>query len=171
MDFINKILELEFFKKLAEQDFAELMPDIGPIVEKGRMAVEYCVLVGPILLLLAGLIYMLIPPKEANHRFGFRTFFGMGSVKAWRFTQFVAGAAYCVLGLGLLIYALVIRKGFMELDTFQLAEKVVRCLIWQGGLIIAVRIVLHLVITVLFNHRGDRRWQKQTQRREKTNIQ
>ncbi len=120
-------------------------------------------LFGPFLLLVRGLIYCFIPPKEANYRFGFRTYFGMGSVEAWRFTQRIAGIAFGSLGLILLIVMLVVIGGFDARDHFEMVNTAMSALLWQAGLALLARFVTAVLAAVFFDRKGNRRRNK-TQR-------
>ena len=86
---------------LAGFDPAALLPDISTTLGVLVLIARIAILALPVILLVLGLIYFFRPPKEANHRFGYRTYFGMGSVRAWKFTQRVAGLVWGTLGLGL----------------------------------------------------------------------
>jgi len=154
MDFINKIFEF---------DLAAMVPDMAYVLEKVRLAVTIAVLLGPIFLLILGLIYFFIPPKEANHKFGFRTYFGMGSIEAWQFTQKTAGIAYGGLGLVLLIIMLVVISGFNAKDHFEMVTSAMTCLLWQAGLALAARLATAVLAAVFFDKDGNRR-KKELQR-------
>ena len=54
-----------------------------------------------------GLVYYFLAPPEANHKLGYRTYFGMGSVTAWKFTQKLAGIVWGGLGIILAIVAII----------------------------------------------------------------
>ena len=151
MDFINKIFEFQL---------ETMVPDMALVLEKVRLAVTVAVLLGPAFLLILGLIYFFIPPKEANHRLGFRTYFGMGSVEAWRFTQKVAGIAFGGLGLILLVIMLVTISGFDGMDHFQMVSRAMTCMLWQAALALVARITTALIVTIRYNRNGDRRNQK-----------
>lgn len=148
MDFINKIFDF---------DLAAMVPDMAYVLEQVRFAVTVAVLLGPAFLLLLGLIYYFIPPKEANHKLGFRTYFGMGSVEAWQFTQKVAGIAYGGLGLILLIVMLIVISGFDAKDHFEMVNTAMVCMLWQGALALAARLTTVVLATILFDKHGNRR--------------
>ena len=150
MDFITKIFEFEL---------GNFVPDMAEVLEKTLFLVKCSVLVGPILLLVLGLVYLLIPPKEANHKLGFRTYFGMGSVEAWQFTQKIAGIAFAGLGLILLIVALIVMHGFRLKDHFELTISAMICLLWQAGLALAARLAVSVLAAVFFDKDGYRRRQ------------
>ncbi len=149
---------MDIITKIFDFDFAVLVPDLTPLLENLSQIMRWAVLICPILLLAIGLVYLLIPPKEANHRMGYRTFFGMGSVEAWRLTQKIAGFAFGGLGLVLLIVMLVASGGFGELEQTQLLRTTAKCLVWEGSLALLLRVAVSLTVTVLFNRKGQRRW-------------
>ena len=151
MEFINKIFNFEL---------ATMVPDMALVLDKVRLAVTVAVLLGPAFLLILGLIYFFIPPKEANHRLGFRTYFGMGSVEAWQFTQKFAGIAFGGLGLILLVIMLVTISGFDGLDHFQMVSKAITCMLWQAALALTARLTTVIIVTIRYNKHGDRRKQK-----------
>ena len=150
MEFINKIFEL---------DLGKFVPEMTDVLEKTRFLVKFSVLAGPILLLVIGLMYLLFPPKEANHKLGFRTYFGMGSVEAWQFTQKIAGIAYGGLGLLLLIISVIVMLGFAGKDHFEMTVSAMVCLLWQAGLALAARLGVSITAAVRFDKDGNRRKQ------------
>ena len=93
-------------------DLAKAVPEMDALLSKVQTATTVALLIGPVLMLLLGLWYYFLPPKEANHRAGFRTWFGMGSVQAWRFTQRLAGVVWGGLGLVLTIVMGILCLGF-----------------------------------------------------------
>ena len=104
-------------------DPASLLPELSTITGKIELIARIAVMVGPIVLLVLGLMYLFIAPKEANHYFGYRCYFGMGSVKAWRFTQRISGIIMTVTGLILTIIAYSAVKKFADMDLMEMGEK------------------------------------------------
>ena len=148
MDFINKIFNFEL---------ATMVPDMALVLDKVRLAVTVAVLLGPAFLLILGLIYFFIPPKEANHRLGFRTYFGMGSVEAWKFSQKIAGLAYGGLGAILLLVMFIIVLTFFGKDLFRIANTAIICLLWQVGLTLIARITVGVMCYIYFDKDGNRK--------------
>ena len=99
-------------------DPAALLPQIDSIVDWVKLICRLAVMVGPIVLVLAGLSYLLLAPKEANYYFGYRTAFGMGSVAAWRHTQKVAGWMFAGVGLVLTVIMLMVARPCMVINEF-----------------------------------------------------
>ena len=81
-------MDSETLKSLINDfDPMKLIPDLGNLLGWLELAVRISVMAGPVILLVLGLWYLILPPKEANHFAGYRFYWGMGSVDAWRFTQ------------------------------------------------------------------------------------
>ena len=93
-------------------DLGKIIPDLSKFLGRLQTVAGIAVMVGPVVMLALGIWYWLYPPQEANHKIGFRTYFGMGSVEAWQFTQLLAGKV-CTTVLFVSLIAMVL---FPELD-------------------------------------------------------
>ena len=149
---MNKITAL-----LDNLDFSKLVPELDALLSKIPSVVTVAVMTGPLLLLALGLLYLFAPPKEANHKAGFRTYFGMGSIPAWRFTQRVAGVGLGGLGLILTIVMGIICMGFKSKEAVQLLETAMTCLIWEAILAAVAYLAITVIVTVTFDKNGSRR--------------
>ena len=98
---------------------AAIIPELGAMLADMRFWLGFAMLVGPVLLMLLGAYYYFLAPGEANHKAGYRTYYGMGSVEAWRFTQGLAGKVWGFMGAGLAVAAIVgcIVMGVQEPQT------------------------------------------------------
>ena len=141
-------------------DLTKLVPEMDTLLDKLQLAASIAVMVGPLVMLVLGLCYLFLPPKEANHRAGFRTYFGMGSVEAWRFTQKIAGIGWGVMGLVLSIIMGITCAGFKTRPVMEVAESAARCLVWQAVLALAVYVAICLAATIFFDRKGNRRFNK-----------
>lgn len=135
-------------------DPAALLPDIENIVDKSALICRIAILVGPIVLLAMGIAYLLLSPKEANHYFGYKTYFGMGSVEAWRFTQKLAGCVLGGLGLLLTVIMLVLSMGFGSMNTMDMVWRALMCLVWECALALAANIAINAVAFFKFDRKG-----------------
>ena len=150
MEYIMSFLGGEF-------DPATLLPDLGTLLGKVELLLRLVVLAGPVTILVLGLIYFLIPPKEANHHLGYQFFWGKSSVEAWRFTQKLAGIVWAVLGLILAIIGLFSSSGFQGMEAMDMVWRAVKCVLWQLGLVAVSVIGIDITVVVLFNSKGQRR--------------
>ena len=92
-------IDIESIKEIMDGfDPAALLPDLSGLFGSLETVCRVAVMIGPMVLLVMGLAYLFLSPKEANYYFGYRTYFGMGSVHAWRFTQRLAGVVLGGLG-------------------------------------------------------------------------
>ena len=87
-------------------------PDTGALIEKSTAIAKVLVIAGPVIMLVLGLLYLFAAPKEANHHFGYRCYFGMGSEEAWQFTQRIAGITWIVLGAGMTVAMLIVTARY-----------------------------------------------------------
>ena len=124
-----------------------------------ELAVRIAVMIGPLVILALGLCYMLIPPKEANHRFGYRCYWGMGSVEAWQYTQRLAGLSWSVVGLVLTLVMLLVCSGYRGMDSMEMVNSAVVCLVWEAGIMLVLNLTINLLALIRFDRKGQRRSQ------------
>lgn len=149
---------LEDIKVLMDNfDPAALLPDLTTMVGKVEFVTRIAVLVGPIVLLVMGLLYFFAAPKEANYHFGYRCYHGMGSVDAWRFTQRLAGIIWGGLGIGLTAVMLLITTGFGGKEIMDIIGSGVSCLIWEVALVVLSCVGINVIVTLRFNRKGEYR--------------
>lgn len=154
-------MNLDSLKTLLEDfDIANFLPELNTVMGWVVAVLRLAVLAGPVLLLGLGLVYLLIPPKEANHSFGFRCYHGMGSVEAWRFTQRLAGIVLGLLGLVLTIVMVLQTNQYSEMAVDTLVYGAVKCILWEIGLSVAAYFGISVTAIVMFDRFGNRRWEK-----------
>lgn len=149
MDAINAIIE--------GVKLENIMPDLQVFLQRLVPWMAWAVRVGPMALLGRGLLYRYAPPKEANHTLGFRTYFGMGSVQAWQFTQALAGKVLSLLGGGLTLVMWIISFTFRGMDAYRMMRWASTCLIIQIILMLTAYIYIRVVVTKKFDKNGNLR--------------
>lgn len=151
-------MSIEDFKGLMDEfDPASLLPDLDAIMSTVAVIARIAIVIGPVLLLLMGLVYLFATPKEANYHIGFRCYYGMGSVQAWQFTQCLAGLVWTGLGLVLSLIMFLIGLGFAKMQTMDLLWRAVSCVLWEAGLTIAAYIAVNVVVIRRFDKKGELR--------------
>lgn len=145
-----------------EFDPAAFIPEVGSIIGWVELFTRICVMAAPLIMLVLGLIYLFLPPKEANHTLGYRFYFGMGSVEAWRFTQKLAGIIWSSLGLVLSVVMLLISNEFRGMDALEMADKAVACILWELGLIVVSCLAINIVVLFRYDRKGNRRSSKKS---------
>ena len=154
-------LDIESIKSLMDAfEPAELLPELSEIFGSLSTVCRFAVMIGPIVLLILGLAYLFLAPKEANYYFGYRCYFGMGSVHAWRFTQRMAGIILGGLGLVLTIIMYAISGGFAQMDVSDMVWKAVDCLVWEAVLALLATIAINVTAALRFDRRGEYRKKK-----------
>jgi len=141
-------------------DPASLLPELGSVFGTMASICRIAVLIGPIVLLVLGLAYLFLSPKEANYYFGYRCYYGMGSVQAWRFTQRLAGIVLGGLGLVLTGVMLVLSGGFAGMETMDMAWRALTCVLWEAALAAGAVIAINVIAAVVFDKRGEYRNRK-----------
>jgi len=155
------VLDIESIKELMDAfDPAALLPELGDIFSIITTICRIAVMVGPIILLVLGLAYLFFSPKEANYYFGYRCYFGMGSVEAWKFTQRLAGIVLGLSGLILSGIMLFLSSRFAGMDTMEMVWRAFWCLIWQGVIALLANGGIWLAAFLRFDARGNFRKKK-----------
>lgn len=154
-------MSIDSLKALLEGfDPASFLPKLDTLAGKLETMMRIAVMVGPVVLLILGLAYLLLSPKEANHSFGYRCYFGMGSVEAWRFSQRLAGLVWGALGLVLSIVMLIIVNKYRGMDMNDMVWSAVKCILWELGLILFSWLAINTTVAIFFDAKGNRRLDK-----------
>ena len=148
---------MDIITKLFDLDLSKFVPAMPVFLGALRALLVIIILAGPILLVTLGAMYLLRPAPEANFKYGFRTYYGMGSVEAWKFSQKIAGLAYGGLGAILLLVMFIIVLTFFGKDLFRIANTAITCLLWQVGLILIARITVGVMCYIYFDKDGNRK--------------
>lgn len=148
---------MELISKLFDMDLSKLVPKLPAFLGFMHTLLALAVLIGPILLVVLGALYLFKPAPEANFKYGFRTYFGMGSIEAWQFSQKIAGLIFGALGALLLIIMFIVVLTFIKKDLFQIAGTAIVCLIWEAVLTLAARLAASFLCWKYFDKDGNRR--------------
>lgn len=140
-----------------EIDPEKWMPNLQNLVGDMEMFVNILVLIAPLILVFLGFVYFFLPPKEANHAFGYQFFWGKSSVDAWHFMQKVAGGVFCVLGLTLTITMLILNKNLVGMEAERMVYRAGQYLIWELIAVVAACVLIDLTVLFVYNFRGKRR--------------
>ena len=153
--------DFEAVKALMDNfDPASLLPDLTSVFGWMELVCRIAVLLGPILVAGLGIAYLLLSPREANHYFGYRTYFGMGSVEAWRFTQRLAGLVLGLLGLALTGIMLVVSGGFAAMEVMDMVWLALKLLIIEAVLVLLANVAISLTAMLRFDRKGEYRRKK-----------
>ena len=134
-----------------------LVPDLTAILENLDAALRVVVLAGPLCLLGLGLLYLLAAPREANHIFGYRHFWGMSSVEAWRFTQQTAGLVWGGLGLILTVIMAFFCNRFRDMSWAAMMGSALSCVLIELALVVGSTFLINALVVFRFDHKGTRR--------------
>lgn len=141
--------------ELAENfDIADMMPDVSGIMHNIVGICRAAILIGPLLLLGLGLCYYFLAPKEANYYFGYRCYFGMGSPRAWQYTQHLAGLVMGGLGAVLSVIMLIMCIRFAFLDAPGVVWRAFICMIIEVVLTISAVLFINIWTMNCFDANG-----------------
>ena len=154
-------LDIDSIKSLMDGfDPAALLPDLSELFGSLATLCRFAVMIGPVVMLVIGLAYLFLSPREANYYFGYRCFFGMGSVQAWRFTQRIAGMLFGGVGLILTIVMYVMSGSFSEMEITDMVWKAAGCLAWQAVLALVLTFLVKFLAFFFFDAKGGPRRKK-----------
>ena len=157
----EELLDIESIKALLDGfDPGALLPDLSKVFGSLEPLCRIAVLVGPVILLLLGLSYLILSPKEANYYLGYRCYYGMGSEYAWRFTQRCAGMLFTGTGLVLTVVMFTISAGFASMELPDMVWKAAACLLVELIFAIVLVLTVNLSAAVRFDRKGNYRRKK-----------
>ena len=155
------VLDIASIKSLMDGfDPAALLPDLSRIFGSLSAVCRFAVMVGPVVILLLGLSYLFFAPKEANYYLGYRCYYGMGSVYAWRFTQRLAGMLFTGAGVILTVVMFILTAPFSAMTVTDMVWKAFSCLILQAGVTLVMVLSINLSAAFRFNRKGEHRRKK-----------
>lgn len=153
MDFISSLLD-------GLDNIGNLVPALEKLLSSAQLWLTIVLLIGPVAMLILGVIYLFLPPKEANHHIGYRTYFGMGSVEAWLHTQKLAGIIYGGLGIILGIIMIIVSASLKNKDMMQAFTSAITWLFVQVGIVLLVYLGMFVYTAIVFDRHGNRRREK-----------
>ena len=142
---------------LQDFDVANFLPEPDQFLKDLEGWTRFFVLLGPLVLVALGACYYFAPPKEANHAFGFRTYWGMGSVQAWLFAQKLAGMGYMAVGSALTVLMGLISISFRGHAAFSMITTAVICVFIELLIVLALWIILNILIYRAYDKDGNLR--------------
>ena len=155
---------VDFLKSLlGEFDPTALLPDLWAIFDKLDVALRILVLAGPLCLMGLGLLYLLAPPAEANHIFGYRHFWGMSSVEAWQCTQKTAGLVWTGLGLGMTVAMSFICNSYRDMAWEAMLFSALISVVAELLLVFLSTLLINALVILHFDRKGTRRSTREEQ--------
>ena len=149
---------MELLKSLfSDFDLAAFLPKLDTLIGWVEMFLRLVVMAGPLFLLGFGLLYLIAPPKEANHSLGYRFWWSMASLDAWQFTHRLVGYIWSSLGLVLSIVMALICNGFRRQAPMDMVWTAVICAGVELVLIGASCLAVNITVMSVFDRHGFRK--------------
>ena len=143
-----------------EMDLTKYLPDISAMQDSLVPWMRFFVILGPMIMLLLGLYYFFLSPKEVSHDAGYRFRYAMSQTGVWQTAQRLAGLAYGSAGLVLTVLMLVLSFGFSHRTPPSLVWFAVKCIFWEVILTVVVTLAVNIFIVMKFDHKGNPRKKK-----------
>ena len=153
-------MNLDSIKSLLDMENLPQLPDPSALMAHLETVVRVLVAAGPVVMIILGLLYIFAAPGEANHHFGYRCYFGMGSEQAWRFTQRFAGIVWTVLGIAMSVAVTVVVRQFARQDTLEMLTAAAKCVLWEALVLVVATILIRTVVAIRYDRHGERRGRK-----------
>ena len=153
MDIISSILD-------GLDNAGKIVPDLDKLLGGIHRWVSILLMIAPVCMPILGLTYLFLPPKEANHHIGYRTYFGMGSVNAWKHTQMIAGIVYGGVGLIFSVIMLIFCLKTRNQDSMVFVVAAIKWLIAQIITVLVIYLGLFVYTAIVFDRHGNRRKDK-----------
>lgn len=138
----------------SELNLEALIPDISTIMGLIGFLFFVAVMAGPLLLLGFGLLFRYRPPAEANFSLGYRFWWGMASLEAWRYTQRLAGIIWTILGGALTVIMLVVGIILLCMEPMTMAIGCAVCLVIELVLTATACITINLIVMKKYDKDG-----------------
>lgn len=135
-----------------EVDIATLFPPLDSVIGWAVAIARLFVLAAPLTMLILGLCYRYLPPKEANYETGYRFYFGMKNPETWQFTQHFAGVVWTLLGGIMLAIVLILSLFFGTMQPMAMANTALWC--------VGIELVLILVSCYVINNKVKKKFGK-----------
>ena len=154
----EEILDVESIKALLDGfDPGALLPELTQVFDSLVPICRIAVLIGPVVMLILGLSYLFLTPKEANYYMGYRCYFGMGSEYAWRFTQRLAGWLFTAAGLAMTVVMFAISVSFPYMQLTDMVWRAASCLLVELAAAVLLVLTVNLAAAFRFDRKGRHR--------------
>ena len=140
-----------------EFDLATMFPSLDSVVGWAVAIARIFLLAAPVAMLILGLRYRYAPAEKANYSTGYRFFYGMGSTRAWQYTQRLAGVIWTILGAALSVLLLIISLFFGLMDPMTMAGVVIWCMVIELGLVAGSCVYINMQVKKKYDKDGNER--------------
>ena len=147
----------QLISSLLEIDLSGLLPEMGTFLTWLKVAVVFAMLIGPMIMLICGILYLYKPAPQATYKRGYRTTYAMGSTEAWRYTQRLAGYLWMITGGVLGVVSLVAALITLFQAPMALVVAAVVVLLIQFVIVVAVTIYIAAAVRKHYDMDGNRR--------------
>lgn len=136
-------------------DIGSLLPEMDTFLGQLQFWLRLFVTVGPLLMLIFGVLYFFKPSDSPRRLFGFRSYFTSGSEEAWQFAQRIAGLCWMVLGGALFVIMLIISFFYGSMNALKMATTALVCISIELLLVVAGQVFINFWVLKYFDKDGN----------------
>ena len=139
---------------LTAVDLGAILPEFQGFLGDLRFYLGLFLLVGPVVMLALGAWMFFKPITTPTHKAGYRTYFGMGSKAAWRFTQWLAGLVWGGVGALLTIIMIIVSIVFSGMQIDAAVNASITWLVIEAAAALVSLVAVEVIVALRFNKDG-----------------
>lgn len=139
---------------LTAVDLGAILPEFQGFLGDLRFYLGLFLLVGPVVMLALGAWMFFKPITTPTHKAGYRTYFGMGSKAAWRFTQWLAGLVWGSVGALLTIIMIIVSIVFSGMQLDAAVNASITWLVIEAAAALVSFVAVEVIVALRFNKDG-----------------
>jgi len=140
---------------LKDFDFALLLPELDTFLGQLRFYLGLFLTLGPLCMLIFGLIYYFKPTDSPASKWGFRSYWTSGSDKSWQFAQKIAGMVFMILGGALFLVGLILSLCFAGMSPVAMATATLITVCIELALVVAGYVFINRHVLKYFDKDGN----------------
>lgn len=140
---------------LKDFDFALLLPELDSFLGQLRFFLGLFLTLGPLCMLIFGLLYYFKPTDSPESKWGFRSYWTSGSAKSWQFAQKIAGLVFMILGGGLFLVGLIMSLCFGGMSPVTMATTTLVTVCIEVALVVTAYVLINLHVLKYFDKDGN----------------
>lgn len=106
----------------------------------------------PVIMIVSGITFLLIPPKKINSFYGYRTRRSMQNIETWEFAHKFSGKIMFIVGIILLIISIIVTNELYDENTLNFGGNEIFVLIFQLPILILSIIPTEIALKIKFKN-------------------
>ena len=140
---------------LKDFDFALLLPELDTFLGQLRFYLGLFLTLGPLCMLIFGLLYYFKPTDSPKSRWGFRSYWTSGSDRSWQYAQKIAGMVFMILGGALFLVGLILSLFFGGMSPVTMATTALVTICIELALVATGYVLINRIVLKHFDADGN----------------